>query len=98
HENKLGLWQGTLELPGGIQAIELGHGDVQNYYLRLQLGGGFQERTPVPHDPDDLETRLQDAFQCVRQHLMVVGQQYPWAPHDFISQRLVSLIVSQLRW
>jgi hypothetical protein len=63
-----------LELPAGVEAVQLGHTYIQDNNVRLQSGRSFQQRPAIAHRTHDLAARLDYALQCLRQHLMVVRQ------------------------
>ena len=50
----------------------------------FSLQRGFQKRPAIAHRAHDFATGLQNLLQRIRQHAMIISQQYPWTSHDSI--------------
>src|SRR5437667_9359920 len=61
------------DLPGDLDSIEAGHGDIQNCDFRLGISNQSQSRVPISSSSDYIEVPLQSRHYCREKRWIVVG-------------------------
>jgi hypothetical protein len=56
----------VLELPAGVEPVQLGHSNIQHNDVRLQSGRGFEKHSAIAHRTHNLAARLDYALQRIR--------------------------------
>src|SRR5208283_2170380 len=64
-----------------VQPAQLGHGNVQHDHVGPQPLRRFHQRAPICDYTHNFTSGLQHSLERVRQHLVVIRQQYTWALH-----------------
>ena len=70
-----------LELPGGVQAVEQGHGDVEDDDVGPEVGGRREQGPAVGHRPDHVALGLEQPGERLPEQAVVVRQQDARAGH-----------------
>lgn len=82
HEDELGSRRLSLELAAGVESVQLGHSNVQHNEIGIHFGCSFQKCPSIAYRAHNFAMWLQNVLKRIRQHPMVIRNQYPWATHD----------------
>jgi len=73
-ENQLGSWERLPDLSGGIDSVQNGHTDVENYHIRNQTEGGLKQGFAVIDCADYLVLARQQASNALQDERVIIPQ------------------------
>ena len=84
----LRVGQERLDALAGIQAVELGHGDIHQQNVWPKFDGLLDQRPAVRYRSDDLVNRLEQFLERIEQHGVIICQQDAALLHITVLYRL----------
>src|ERR1700722_12668696 len=89
HDQDAGVGRRGADLPGGVQAIEFRHGQVEHGDVGHQAGGQFTGRSPIAGFRDDAPFRpiRQRRNETPPDELVIVGDQYSGFAHREVNAK-----------
>src|SRR3990167_9486327 len=81
-EDQLGARKYFLQLPGGVDPIELRHRDVERHDVRLEFFGHSKQGPAILRDAHNLAPILQQLPESIQYQGMVIRQEHTGPAHS----------------